>query len=131
MDIMRRKIVLSIVLVLAVLVLLSSCRIEDDRLGILSNTKWRSANAELEFYDTTQGLMKGTFGGNSATFEVTYKDDVLSVKYISGCDDWKGDGSTVYYTVYVSGRTMTTAPKESGRYNIFFGNNEITWNREN
>lgn len=127
---MSRKSLVFVLSILAVLLLLSSCAIEDDRLGILANTKWRSANAELEFYDTTQGLMKGSFGGNSATFEVTY-DDVLSVKYISGCDDWKGDGSTVYYNVSIDGRTMTTAPKESGRYNIFFGNKEIIWDREN
>ena len=127
---MRRKSFVFIVSVLAVL-LLSSCAVEDDRLGILANTKWRSANAELEFYDTTQGLMKGSFGGNSATFEVTYKDDMLSVKYISGCDDWKGDGSTVYYNISIDARTMTTAPKESGSYNIFFGNKEIIWDREN
>ena len=127
---MSRKSLVFVLSILAVLLLLSSCAIEDDRLGILANTKWRSANAELEFYDTTQGLMKGSFGGNSATFEVTYKDDMLSVKYISGCDDWKGDGSTVYYNVSIDGRTMTTAPKESGRYNIFFGNKEIIWDRE-
>ena len=127
---MRRKSFVFIVSVVAVL-LLSSCAVEDDRLGILANTKWRSANAELEFYDTAQGLMKGSFGGNSATFEVTYKDDMLSVKYISGCDDWKGDGSTVYYNISIDARTMTTAPKESGSYNIFFGNKEIIWDREN
>ena len=126
---MRRKSFVFIVSVLAVLLLLSSCAVEDDRLGILANTKWRSANAELEFYDTTQGLMKGSFGGNSATFEVTYKDGILGVKYVSGCEDWKGDGSTVYYTVSIDGRTMTTEPKESGRYNSFFDRTSRPWNK--
>ena len=126
---MRRKSFVFVVSVLAVLLLLSSCAVEDDRLGILANTKWRSANAELEFYDTTQGLMKGSFGGNSATFEVTYKGGVLSVKYVSGCEDWKGDGSTVYYNVSIDGRTMTTEPKESGRYNSFLDSISRTWNK--
>ena len=125
---MRRKSFVFIVSVVAVL-LLSSCAVEDDRLGILANTKWRSANAELEFYDTAQGLMKGSFGGNSATFEVTYKDGILSVKYVSGCEDWKGDGSTVYYNVSIDGRTMTTEPKESGRYNSFFDRTSRIWNK--
>jgi hypothetical protein len=126
---MRRKSFVFVVFVLAVLLLLSSCAVEDDRLGILANTKWRSANAELEFYDTTQGLMKGSFGGNSATFEVTYKDGVLSVKYVSGCEVWKGDGSTVYYNVSIDGRTMTTEPKESGRYNSFLDSISRIWDK--
>jgi hypothetical protein len=126
---MRRKSFVFVVSVLAVLLLLSSCAVEDDRLGILANTKWQCGSAKLEFYDTTQGLMKGSFGGNSATFEVTYKGGVLSVKYVSGCEDWKGDGSTVYYNVSIDGRTMTTEPKESGRYNSFLDSISRTWNK--
>ena len=126
---MRRKSFVFIVSVLAVLLLLSSCAVEDDRLGILANTKWECGSAKLEFYDTAQGLARGTLGSNSAEFEVSYKDGVLGVKYVSGCEDWKGDGSTVYYNVSIDGRTMTTEPKESGRYNSFFDSTSRTWNK--
>ncbi len=128
---MKRKVVVFIVSVLAVLVLLSSCTVEDDRLGILANTKWKCGDAELEFYDTAQGLARGTLGSDSAEFEVSYKDGVLSVKYVSGCEDWKGDGSTVYYNVSIDGRTMTTEPRESGAYNSFFTGEERSWEKEN
>ncbi len=113
---------------LSVLLLLSSCRIRENELGILNDTSWNCGDSAVNFY--SGNMADGNFASDSGSFEVSYDGKILRVRCIRG--SWTEEiGTSCDYECTVSGQKMTTKPVDGAKYNALFTSGEREWNKVN